>query len=98
MQAKHDEEERRYHHLTASHFQNKAIKTGAECQNWFVFALKLVLDQKEGGECVSNRIGMAVSVKSSQHIESVTVVNVAFFFEHKSQLAIFDSQTKLTLP
>jgi hypothetical protein len=44
-QEKHDEQERRYHHLAANHFsKNKAIKTGAECQYWFNFALKLIKD------------------------------------------------------
>ncbi len=52
----------------------------AECQNWSFFALKLVKDQEEGGECASNGIGMALSIKSGQHLESATVVNVAFTF------------------
>jgi hypothetical protein len=89
---KHDKQERRYHHLAACHFQNKAIKMGAECQNWFVFALKLVKDWEEGGERVSNVIGMAVGVKSGQDLESTTIVNVAFIFKQKSQLAVFDGR------
>ncbi len=97
-QEKHDEQERRYHHLAASHFQNKAIKTGAECQNWFVFALKLVKDQEEGGECVSDGIRIAGSIKSSQNLESVTILNVAFIFKQKLQLAVFDGQTNQILP
>ncbi len=94
---KHEEQERRYHCLAASHFQNKAIITGAEYQNQFIFTLKLVNDQEEGGDRVSNGIKTAVSVKSGQHLESATVVNVAFIFKQELQLAVFDGQTKLTL-
>jgi hypothetical protein len=41
---------------------------------------------------------MAVYVKSGQHLESSTIVNVVLIFKLKLQLAVFDGQTKLPLP
>jgi hypothetical protein len=64
----------------------------------FQFNPILTRASDEKGECVSGGIGMKVSVKSGQHLESATIVNVIFIFKQKMQLAIFDGQTKLTLP
>ena len=91
-QEEHDKQKRRYHHLTASHFHNKTIKTRAEWQNGLVITLELVEDRKERGECVINRIRTPVIVEGCQHLKTTTVVDVALIFE-KEEIRIIHTWT-----